>query len=77
VIKLTATSLRIIGSILLLVGYFILLYVDVKLGCYFRLIGGLAMVPFCVKIKTWDIVGLQTFFATIDISKIIQLSYEN
>ncbi len=76
-IKLTATSLRIIGSILLLVGYFILLYVDVKLGCYFRLIGGLAMVPFCVKIKTWDIVGLQTFFATIDISKIIQLSYEN
>jgi len=77
VIKLTSASLRIIGSILLLVGYFILLYVDVKLRCYFRLIGGLAMVPFCVKIKTWDIVGLQTFFATIDISKIIQLSYEN
>jgi hypothetical protein len=37
----------------------------------------LAMVPFCVKIKTWDIVGLQAFFATIDISKIIHLSYEN
>ena len=75
--KLTPTSLRIIGSVLLLVGYFILLYVNVKLGCYFRLIGGLVMVPFSIKIKTWDIVGLQAFFATIDISKIIHLSYEN
>jgi len=75
--KLTPTSLRIIGSILLIVGYFILLYVDVKTGCWFRLIGGLVMVPFSIEIKTWDVVGLQVFFATIDISKIIQLSYEN
>ena len=75
--KLTPTSLRIIGSVLLLVGYFILLYVDIKLGCLFRLIGGLVMIPFSIQIKTWDVLGLQTFFAVIDTSKIIELSYEN
>ena len=71
---LTPAALRIIGSILLIVGYFILLYVDVKTGCWFRLTGDLAMMPFAIHIKTWDIVGLQAFFAVIDATKIIQLS---
>jgi hypothetical protein len=75
--KLTATSLRILGSVLLVIGYFILLYVDIKLGCLFRLIGGLVMIPFSIQIKTWDVVVLQAFFAVIDVSKIIELSYEN
>ena len=75
--KLTPSFLRILGSILLVIGYYILLYVDIKLGCLFRLIGGLVMIPFSIQIKTWDILGLQVFFATIDISKIIELSYEN
>ena len=70
----TPASLRILGSVLLIVGYFLLLYVDVRVGCTFRLLGGLAMFPFAIKIKTWDIVGLQSFFAVIDASKIIQLS---
>jgi len=71
---LTPTSLRIIGSILLVVGYFILLYVDIKTGCWFRLLGDLAMMPFAIHIKTWDIVVLQAFFGAIDAAKIIQLS---
>lgn len=32
------------------------------------------MIPFAVSIKTWDVVALQTFFAVIDATKIIQLS---
>jgi len=71
---LSPTSLRIIGSILLVVGYFILLYVDIKTGCWFRLLGDLAMMPFAIQIKTWDIVVLQSFFGAIDAAKIIQLS---
>jgi len=67
-------QLRIIGSILLIVGYLFILYVDVKWGCAARLIGNLAMIPFAIKIKTWDIVGLEVFFSVIDASKIIQLS---
>ena len=71
---MNANRLRVVGSTSLLIGYFLLLYLDVRIGCTFRLIGGLMMIPFAISIKTWDVVGLQTFFAVIDASKIIQLS---
>ena len=70
----SSNQLRVIGSASLLVGYFLLLYFDVRVGCTFRLVGGLLMIPFAVSIKTWDVVALQTFFAVIDASKIIQLT---
>ena len=71
---MNANQLRVLGSVLLIVGYFLLLYVSVYLGCWVRLLGNLAMMPFAVKIRTWDIVGLEAFFSVIDASKIIQLS---
>ena len=71
---MNANQLRVLGSICLIVGYFFILYVSVYWGCWIRLIGNVAMLPFAVKIKTWDIVGLETFFSAIDASKIIQLS---
>lgn len=71
---MNANQLRVLGSVLLIVGYFLILYVSVYFGCWFRLIGNLAMIPFAVKIRTWDIVGLEAFFSVIDASKIIQLS---
>ncbi len=66
--------LRVLGSILLIVGYFFILYVSVYWGCWIRLLGNLAMIPFAIKIRTWDIVVLEAFFSVIDASKIIQLS---
>jgi hypothetical protein len=71
---MNASVLRILGSVLLILGYFILLYVDIRLGCTVRLIGNLVMIPFAIKIKTWDIVFLEAFFSVLDISKIIELS---
>ena len=71
---MNANQLRVLGSVLLIVGYFLILYVSVYWGCWIRLIGNLAMIPFAIKIHTWDIVGLETFFCVIDASKIIQLS---
>jgi len=71
---MNANQLRVLGSICLIIGYFFILYVSVYWGCWIRLIGNLAMLPFAVKIRTWDIVGLEAFFSTIDASKIIQLS---
>ena len=71
---MNSSRLRILGSVFLIVGYFLILYVSVYWGCWVRLIGNLAMMPFAVKIRTWDIVGLEAFFSVIDTSKIIQLS---
>jgi len=71
---MNANQLRVLGSICLIIGYFFILYVSVYWGCWIRLIGNIAMLPFAIKIRTWDIVGLETFFSVIDASKIIQLS---
>jgi hypothetical protein len=71
---MNANQLRVLGSLCLIVGYFLILYVSVYWGCWIRLIGNLAMLPFAIKIRTWDIVGLEAFFSVIDASKIIQLS---
>ena len=71
---MNANQLRVLGSVFLIVGYFLILYVSVYWGCWIRLLGNLAMLPFAVKIRTWDIVGLEAFFSAIDASKIIQLS---
>lgn len=66
--------LRILGSFFLVLGYIIILYYDVKLGCYFRLMGNIGVIPFSIKIKTWDVVALCTFFSVVDLYKIIDLS---
>lgn len=71
---MNATTLRILGTVLLILGYFVLLYHSVYWGCVIRLFGNIVMIPFAVKIKTWDIVFLESFFSVIDISKIIELS---
>jgi hypothetical protein len=71
---MNSNSLRILGSVLLVVGYFLVLYVDMRIGCTFRLVGNLAMLPFAVKIRAWDVVALEAFFSFIDLSKIIELS---
>ncbi len=51
-----------------------MLYIDMKTGCYTRFIGNLAMLPFSFKVKAYDFVALDLFYAGLDLSKIIQLS---
>jgi hypothetical protein len=73
-IKMNAVQTRILGSTLLIGGYFVMLYIDMKTGCYTRFIGNLAMLPFSFKVKAYDFVALDLFYAGLDLSKIIQLS---
>ncbi len=70
----TITKCRLLGSILLIVGYFLVLYVDVKSGCTARLFGNLLVLPFSLNCKAYDIACVSSFFAVIDITKIVQLS---
>ena len=65
---------RLLGSVLLIIGYFLVLYVDVKFGCTARLFGNLLVLPFSMNCKAYDIACVSSFFAVIDITKIIQLS---
>ena len=64
---------RLVGSVLLIIGYFLVLYVDIKSGCTARLFGNLLVLPFSINCKAYDIAFVSSFFAVIDISKICLL----
>lgn len=65
--------LRYIGNLLLVIGYFILLWGDFKYGLLVKSIGGLLTVPFAIKLKLWDVLILCAFYSTIEFTKLIQL----
>lgn len=69
------TRLRYIGNIVLIIGYFILLHVDMTTGLVIKCIGGILTLPFAIKYKMWDVVFICGFFSAIEIAKIIQLLF--
>ena len=64
---------RYIGNILLLSGYFFLLWGDLKVGLMVKCVGNIFVVPFAIKYKFWDILILCGFYAAIEVPKLIQL----
>lgn len=66
--------LRVAGTVAMVTGYFILLYLDTKTGVAIRFFANIAMLPYAIRIKIWDIVALESFFAILDLTKFIQLT---
>lgn len=66
---------RYIGNILLLSGYFVLLWGDPKIGLLVKCIGNAFVVPFAIKYKFWDILVLCGFYAAIELPKLLQLFF--
>lgn len=69
------TRLRYIGNIFVVIGYFILLHVNMTTGLIIKCIGGSMGLPFAIKYKMWDVVFICGFFGVIEITKIIQLLF--
>ena len=69
--------LRYTGSILLIIGYFILLNVSVFWGIAIRLFANLICLPWAIKHKIWDFVVLLTFFIVIEFDKFLKLILNN
>jgi hypothetical protein len=65
--------MRVIGSILVVVGYFTILHVSVVAGVVINLVADLLSIPFFVQAKAFDVVGLLGFLSAISISKLISL----
>ena len=51
-------------------GYFVLLNVDLLTGIIVRLIANLLILPWGVREKMWDFVGLVSFLMAIEIHKL-------
>jgi hypothetical protein len=68
---------RYVGNILLLSGYFVLLWGDPKVGLFVKCVGNVFVVPFAIKYKFWDILALCAFYAAIEVPKLVQLTFPN
>ena len=64
---------RLIGNLGNILGYFLVLNVDPLLGSIVKVISLLLCIPFCVKIKLWDVVILFGIFMAIDLHNIYTL----
>ena len=67
--KLDVTG-RILGSALVIVGYFVVLNVDVTAGVITNLIGDSISLPFFIRTKAWDVVMMISFLAIVSLSKL-------
>lgn len=67
------SKLRYIGNALLIIGYYMMLWNDQKIGLIIKCIGGFFSIPFAIKYKLWDVLLICGFFSAIEISKIIHL----
>ena len=67
--KLDVTG-RIVGSVLVIIGYFIVLNVNVTAGVITNLIGDSISLPFFIRTKAWDVVMMISFLAIVSLSKL-------
>jgi len=74
-LNLTRSSIdvwmRVIGSSLAIVAYFIVIHVDVMMGVTAHFIADFISVPYFVKTKSWDVVIMLSFLLIISLSKIL------
>jgi hypothetical protein len=67
--------LRIIGNAFFIFGYAVILFNSVQFGIYFRLIGNVVSFPYFYKVKMWDMMTIRTFFAIIELAKLIEIFF--
>ena len=69
------TRLRWIGNLLLLVGYFILLFYKQDIGLSIRIIGAILLLPSFIKLKLYDLLFIASIFLAIDIAKLLEIIF--
>lgn len=63
--------LRIVGSIGVIVAYFVILHINVLAGVFINLVADLISIPYFIRTKSWDVVVMLSFLLAISISKLI------
>ena len=67
--------LRYIGNFLLILGYFFMVWVDLKVGLTVKFLAGFLTIPFSIKLRLWDVLILTGFFTVIEGTKLIDLYF--
>ena len=62
--------LRVIGSLLVVFAYFVILYMDVRVGVGLSLTGDTLALPFFIRTRAWDVVFMIGILSCVSISKL-------
>ena len=62
--------LRVLGSALVVFAYFVIVYIDVTVGVALSLTGDCLALPFFIRTKAWDVVGMISVLSFVSISKL-------
>ncbi len=68
---ITVTRMRILGSVGVIVAYFIILHVNVLWGVIINFTADLISIPYFARTKAWDVVVMLSFLLAISISKLL------
>ena len=67
------TNLRRLANFLVLVGYYVLLNVDMTTGIVIRIVSALLVIPWMVNNKVWDGVFVMSIMTSIDVHKLLAI----
>ncbi|QBP06082.1 hypothetical protein [Synechococcus phage S-B68] len=70
------TLMRLTANTLVLVGYFVLLNVDMTTGICIRILSALLVLPWMIQNKVWDGVTVMSIMTSIDIQKLFVLLFQ-
>jgi hypothetical protein len=63
--------MRILGSFLVIIAYFIVLHVNVMVGVATHFVADLISIPYFIRTKSWDVVIMLSFLLIISLSKLL------
>ena len=64
-------ALRVTGSVLVVLSYFILVHVSFSVGLALQTFADGITVPYFIRTKSWDVVVMLAFLLIVSLSKII------
>jgi len=63
--------MRVLGSGLVIIAYFIILHMNTTLGVLLQMVGDSISIPYFIRTKSWDVVIMITFLLVISISHLL------
>jgi len=63
--------MRVLGSGLVIIAYFIILHINITLGVALQMVGDSISIPYFIRTKSWDVVIMITFLLVISISHLL------
>ena len=63
--------MRILGSGLVIIAYFIILHINTTFGVVMQMVGDSISIPYFVRTKSWDVVIMVTFLLVISLSHLL------